>query len=148
VYTGYLKLNKEVQISEADGTVIEAFTSTPSANITARPGQLLQYRITYANISDIAPANSGSVALSAQNIKITEDGNTAPNNWAKIDPVTNAPITGHQTGSASDSNNGVITFDNGASANSSANVGVYKDVVAGPLAPQQVGTFSFSRIVK
>jgi hypothetical protein len=148
VYTGYLKLNKEVQISEADGTVIEAFTSTPSATITARPGQLLQYRITYANISDIAPANSGSVALSAQNIKITEDGNTAPNNWAKIDPVTNAPITGHQTGSASDSNNGVITFDNGASANSSANVGVYKDVVAGPLAPQQVGTFSFSRIVK
>jgi hypothetical protein len=147
VYTGYLKLNKEVQILEADGTS----PVTPPTNV--RPGQLLQYIITYTNISDIAPLpvngkTSGSIALNAQNIKITEDGTAAPNNWAKIDPVTNAPITGHQTDSAKDSNNGLISFDNGASANTSANVGIYKDVIAGPLAPQQFGTFRFTRVVK
>jgi hypothetical protein len=143
VYTGYLKLTKEAQILDADGNIIEDFTASPTK--TARPGQMIQYRITYRNISEIAPANSGSIALNAQKIAITEDGNLAgstsvSNNWA-----TN---TTHKAGSAIDSNNGQITFDNGASSNSSANVAVYKDVVAGPLAAQTEGNFRFTRIVK
>jgi hypothetical protein len=143
VYTGYLKLTKEAQILDADGSIIQDFTTSPTKN--ARPGQMIQYRITYRNISEIAPANSGSIALNAQKIAITEDGNLAgstsvSNNWA-----TN---TTHKAGSAIDSNNGQITFDNGASSNSSANVAVYKDVVAGPLAAQTEGNFRFTRIVK
>jgi hypothetical protein len=138
VYTGYLKLTKEAQITDANGALIEAFTAAPTKR--AQPGQMIEYRITYTNISEVAPANSGSVTLNAQNIKITEDGNALPNNWALI--------TTHKVGSATDSNNGAITFDGGASNNSTASVAVYKDVVAGPLAPQQVGTFNFTRIVK
>jgi hypothetical protein len=138
VYTGYLKLTKEAQITDASGAIVEAFTAAPTKR--AQPGQSIEYRITYKNISEVAPANSGSVTLNAQNIKVTEDGNAAPNNWA--------PITTHKGSSAIDSNNGVVTFDAGASNNSTPTVAVYKDVVAGPLAPQAIGTFSFTRIVK
>jgi hypothetical protein len=138
VYTGYLKLTKEAQITDANGGIVEAFTAAP--NKKAQPGQSIEYRITYKNISEVAPVNSGSVTLNAQNIKVTEDGNAAPNNWA--------PITTHKGSSATDSNNGAITFDGGASNNSTPTVAVYKDVVAGPLAPQAIGTFSFTRIVK
>ncbi len=138
VYTGYLKLTKEAQIADASGGIIEAFTAAPTKR--AQPGQSIEYRITYKNISEIAPANSGSVTLNAQNIKVTEDGNAAPNNWA--------PITTHKVGSATDSNNGAISFDGGASNNSTPAVAVYKDVVAGPLAPQATGTFNFTRVVK
>ncbi len=138
VYTGYLKLTKEAQVADANGAIIEAFTAAPTKR--AQPGQSIEYRITYKNISEVAPANSGSVTLNAQNIKVTEDGNAAPNNWA--------PITTHKVGSATDSNNGAISFDGGASNNSTAAVAVYKDVVAGPLAPQATGTFNFTRVVK
>jgi hypothetical protein len=138
VYTGYLKLTKEAQITDANGAIVEAFTAAPTKK--AQPGQSIEYKITYSNISQVAPANSGSVTLNAANIKVTEDGNAAPNNWA--------PITTHKATSATDSNNGVITFDAGASTNSTPAVAVYKDVVAGPLAPQAAGTFSFTRVVK
>ncbi len=138
VYTGYLKLTKEAQITDANGGIVEAFTAAP--NKKAQPGQSIEYRITYTNISEVAPANSGSVTLNAANIKVTEDGNAAPNNWA--------PITTHKVGSATGSNNGAITFDAGASNNSTPTVAVYKDVVAGPLGPQAAGSFRFTRVVK
>jgi hypothetical protein len=138
VYTGYLKLTKEAQIADANGGIIEAFTAAPVKR--AQPGQSIEYRITYKNISEVAPTNSGSVTLNAQNIKVTEDGNAAPNNWATI--------TTHKVGSATDTNNGAISFDGGASNNSTPAVAVYKDVVAGPLAPQATGTFNFTRVVK
>jgi hypothetical protein len=138
VYTGYLKLTKEAQITDASGAIVEAFTAAP--NKKAQPGQMIEYRITYKNISEIAPTGSGSVTLNASNIKVTEDGSAAPNNWASI--------TTHKVNSATDSNNGAITFDGGASNNTTSTVSVYRDVVAGPLAPQAVGTFNFTRIVK
>ncbi len=138
VYTGYLQLVKKAQISDAQGNIIEAFTDAPTKK--AAPGQLITYQITYRNISDVAPANSGSVALNAQNIKVIEDGNASPNNWAAT--------TTHKSGSALDSNNGTILFDNGASTNATPTVSVYKDTVVGPLTPQNSGTFTFTRIVK
>jgi hypothetical protein len=141
VYTGYLKLEKQAQISDAAGGIIEAFTATPTKK--AAPGQLITYQITYTNISEAAPANSGSIALNAQKIKVVEDGvpsATNRNNWATS--------TEHKSGSAVDSNNGTILFDNGSSNNNSPAVGVYKDTVDGPLTPQQSGTFTFTRIVK
>ncbi len=138
VYTGYLKLTKEAQITDANGGLVEAFTAAPTKR--ARPGESIEYRITYTNISEIAPANSGSVTLNAAKIKVTEDGNAAPNNWASN--------TTHKATSATDSNNGAITFDGGASNNSTPGVAVYQDVVAGPLGPQAAGSFRFTRVVK
>jgi hypothetical protein len=146
IYTGYLKLTKEAQISAADGTIIQAYTDgiAPNALLPkAAPGQLIQYRITYTNISDVAPVGSNSVGLSAQNIRVTEDGNAGPNNWATY--------TTHKSGSAGDTNNGAISFDAGKS-NTSPDVIAYTDLVAPigtpPLAPQQFGSFSFTRVVK
>jgi hypothetical protein len=138
VYTGYLKLTKEAQITDVNGGIVEAFTAAPTKK--AQPGQSIEYKITYTNISEVAPANSGSVTLNAAKIKVTEDGNAAPNNWASI--------TTHKATSATDSNNGLITFDAGASNNSTPGVAVYQDVVAGPLGPQSAGSFRFTRIVK
>jgi hypothetical protein len=138
VYTGYLKLTKEAQITDANGGIVEAFTAAPTKK--AQPGQSIEYKITYTNISEVAPANSGSVTLNAAKIKVTEDGNAAPNNWASI--------TTHKATSATDSNNGVITFDAGSSNNSTPAVAVYQDVVAGPLGPQSAGSFRFTRVVK
>jgi hypothetical protein len=147
VYTGYLKLLKEAQITDANGGIIAAFgTGDAVTGVLAQkalPGQLIQYRITYTNISDVAPVGSNSVALSAQNIRVTEDGTASPNNWA-----TNST---HKSGSATDTNNGAITYDAGKS-NTSPDVNVYTDLVAptgsAPLAPQQAGSFSFTRVVK
>jgi hypothetical protein len=138
VYTGYLKLTKEAQITDANGAIVEAFTAAPTKR--AQPGQSIEYKITYTNISEVAPANSGSVTLNAAKIKVTEDGNASPNNWA--------PITTHKASSATDSNNGNISFDAGASNNSTPGVAVYQDVVAGPLGPQSAGSFRFTRVVK
>jgi hypothetical protein len=137
VYTGYLKLTKEAQITDANGGLVEAFTAAPKK---AQPGQSIEYKITYTNISEVAPANSGSVTLNAAKIKVTEDGNAAPNNWA--------PITTHKANSATDSNNGAITFDGSPNGNGGSAVSVYQDVVAGPLGPQAAGSFRFTRVVK
>jgi hypothetical protein len=141
VYTGYLKLEKLARITDAAGGLIEDFTDKPKKK--AAPGQLITYQITYTNISEAAPANSGSIALNAKNINVVEDGvpsATNQNNWAAT--------TEHKAGSAVDSNNGTILFNNGSSNNSSPAVSVYKDTVNGPLTPQQSGTFTFTRIVK
>jgi hypothetical protein len=137
VYTGYLKLVKEAQVTDVNGAIVQAFTTNVSK---AQPGQSIEYKITYTNISEVAPANGGSVTLNAANIKITEDGNTAANNWA--------PITTHKANSATDSNNGAITFDGSPNGNGGSAVAVYQDVVAGPLGPQSTGSFRFTRVVK
>lgn len=138
VYAGYLNLDKKAQILDKDGvTVIEDFTDTPTKK--AAPGQMIRYQITYSNVSDIAPAGSGSVALSAKNVAITEDGAANGNNWAAN--------TDHKSGSAADSTTGIVLFNNGAKTNADPTVTVYKDTVDN-VAPQGSGTFSFTRVVR
>jgi hypothetical protein len=147
VYTGYLKLEKQAQILDADGvTVIEAFTATPLKK--AAPNQMIQYKIVYSNISDVAPAGSDSVALNAQNIVVTEDGvqtTTNPNSWY-TNTGSATVLTTHKPGSAVDTNGGTITF--GGKTNGDTDISIYKDTVVGPLAPQTNGSFSFIRVVK
>ncbi len=147
VYTGYLKLEKQAQILDTDGVgVIEAFTATPTKK--AAPGQMIQYKIVYSNISDVAPANSGSVALNAQNIVVTEDGvqtATNPNSWY-TNSGSATVVTTHKPASAVDTNGGTITF--GGKTNADPDISIYKDTIAGPLAPQTNGSFSFIRVVK
>ena len=142
LYTGYLKIEKEAQILAADGTtVIEAYTKTPTKN--AAPGQMIQYRINYTNISDVAPA--GSVGLSAQNVKVTEDGATAPNTWGVT--VAGKLNTLNKPASALDSNGGSVSFNDGAKNTSNIDVTKYVDTVTGPLTGGQGGSFSFIRVV-
>ncbi len=144
LYTGYLKVEKEAQILAADGTtVIEAYTKTPTKN--AAPGQMVQYRINYTNISDVAAAGSGSIGLSAQNVKVTEDGATAPNTWGVA--VAGKLNTLNKPASALDTNGGVVTFNDGAKNTSDIDVTKYVDTVTGPLTGGQSGSFTFIRVV-
>ncbi len=97
VYTGFMMLMKEAQILAADGSVREAFTATPTAN--AAPGETIEYRLTYQNISQSA-TGAGSVTLTANDFLILEDGNAGTNNWAEF--------TSHRSGATAD--NGEIRY--------------------------------------
>ncbi|MBD1864757.1 MULTISPECIES: hypothetical protein [Trichocoleus] len=83
-YLGYVAMYKEAQILEADGTtVVQAFTTDATA-LTGKltPGRIVEYRISYKNISETAAATTGSSILNATNLQIVEDGTTGGNNWA------------------------------------------------------------------
>jgi hypothetical protein len=144
LYTGYLKVEKEAQILDVDGTtVLQAYTQTPT--VKPAPGQMIQYRITYTNISDVATAGSNSIGLNAQNVKVVEDGAAAPNTWAVL--AGGKLNTLHKATSAGDTNSGVVSFNDGAKTNNDVDVTKYVDTVAGPLTGQQSGAFTFIRVV-
>ena len=109
---GFVNLAKSSQC-------VEAGTSTATDCI---PGAEVIYTVTYTNFSD---------SLTASSLVITEDGTTAPNNWASY--------TTQVVGSASDSVTGTanITGD-------SVGSNVLTDTV-GTLAPRATGTFTFRR---
>ncbi|MGB3653867.1 MAG: hypothetical protein WBA41_22005 [Rivularia sp. (in: cyanobacteria)] len=80
VYVGYLKLFKESRILNPDGSEKVAFSID---NKSPAPGEIIEYRITYNNISEEPDTSSpGNVVLNAKNVVITEDGTTGGNNWA------------------------------------------------------------------
>ncbi|MBD2329353.1 hypothetical protein [Alkalinema sp. FACHB-956] len=98
VYVGYLKLRKQAQILDTDGTtVLQAYTDNNALLASkAAPGRTIEYRITYENIS-IAPVGTGNIILDAQNITITENGDNGTNTWAQ--ELNGEIITSHVTGS-------------------------------------------------
>lgn len=74
LYTGFMKLVKEARILNTDGTVKSGWTTNPTAK--AAPGEFIEYRITYTNISQ-TPQGTGNVSLTAKNFSLIEDGNAA-----------------------------------------------------------------------
>lgn len=138
LYTGYLKMAKEAQVYKIEGGVTTIVSPFSSSAPKAEPGQYIEYRIKYNNISEAVPAGSNSVGLAANNIKILENGSTGGNNWGTF--------TTHKPNTAQDSN-GVIKYDNGAKTNGDTIIGEYLDTVP-TLAPGAFGTFTFTRQVK
>jgi hypothetical protein len=138
LYTGYLKMAKEAQVYKIEGGVTTIVSPFSSSAPKAEPGQYIEYRIKYSNISEPVPASSNSVGLAANNIKILENGTAGGNNWATFSE--------HKPNTAQDSN-GVIKYDNGAKTNGDLVIGEYLDTVP-TLAPGAFGTFSFTRQVK
>ena len=121
LFTGFLRLDKTFTVT--NGTGVGGATD-------AVPGAVIEYVITYTNIMTTGGTNNSS--LSITNLVITENGNTAPNNWgARTDQVV---------GSASDTRGGTITGD---AAGSSA----LTDTVTS-LGPGQSGIFRFKRTIK
>ena len=161
VYTGYLKLLKESSILKATGPDIVAgqdvFSVTPK---NPRPGNVIQYRITYSNISEPL-TGTGNIILFADKVVITEDGVTAPNNWGKNnDPTFDLLIdTSNVVGSAKDSlpASSSITFFNGEPATNPAgdqtgtttttDITKYVNTITVPVAPGISRTFTFQRKV-
>jgi hypothetical protein len=120
LFTGFLQLTKTATV--ANGTGVGAATDSV-------PGAVITFAITYQNVS--TSSGSGNVNLTATNIVITENGNTAPNNWATY--------TDHVVG-ATDTRGGTITGD-------SVGSNVLTDTVAS-LGPGLSGVFSFKRQIK
>ena len=133
VYTGFIRLTKSVTVSNPTG-VGGATDPVPGAHII--------YSILYENVSS-ASAGAGNVTLSATNIVISEDGASGTNNWATYTTMVLAPPAAWNP---SDTNGGAIT-DGSTNGAVTAATNFLKDTVAGPLGPQQSGTFTFRRLI-
>lgn len=154
IYTGYLSLLKESRILPGTGPAVNGsdgtFSLTPKS---PAPGNIIEYRITYTNVS--SGGGSNSIVLNANKIAIVEDGTTAlsvpgGNNWA-IDNDSNGSIdTSHVIGSAVDPA-GSITFGANTVEQSGTTTAtdstLYVNTVTNPLAPSSKGIFTFQRKV-
>ncbi len=143
VYTGFIKLEKEARIL-TDATTASTSTvpfSTGALTTKPLPGQFIQYRVKYTNIS--TGGGTDNVLLKAGKLNIVEDG-AAPNTWAAV--------TDNVVGSANDNSGGTVKFFNGTTSSPDV-VGVSKYVVdmttpGVVIAPQGTGNFTFLRKVK
>src|SRR5437763_1595154 len=126
LYTGFLKL-------------VKSFTFINSTGVGAAtdpvPGADIEYTVTYSNVST-GGGGAGCVNLVASGIVISEDGSSAPNNWAANTTQVTSPAP-------SDSNGGTITDGNTNGAVTAATT-FLKDA-AGSLNPGVSKAFVFRR---
>ena len=120
VYTGFIRLDKSATVVNATGT---------AGSAVATPGAEIEFAITYSNVS--SAVGVGNSLLTAHNLVISEDGNSAPNNWG----MTTEHIVG-----ASDTQGGHIIGDQDGSTS-------LTDIVS-TLEAGQSGVFKFKRRVK
>jgi hypothetical protein len=118
LYTGFIRLDRSATVINSGGN-----TSV------APPGAEIEFAITYSNVS--SAAGVGNALLTAQNLVISENGDSAPNNWGET--------TEHIVG-ASDTRGGAIIGDQDGSKS-------LTDIVS-TLEAGQSGVFKFKRRVK
>lgn len=133
LYTGALELTKTATV--INGTGVGGATDPV-------PGAVIEYTITYKNITTNSGANNGTFTVS--NLVITEDGNATPNNWA----VTTKQVT---TTAPVDSNGGTVTGNTAGAptvftTTIAADASALKDTIP-TIAPQATGTFKFRRTI-
>jgi hypothetical protein len=148
VYLGYMELIKEARILDAAGSVKEDWKTALTEK--ALPGDVIEYRIMYKNISS-PMQGSGNVVLNAKNFMILEDGaaaavgNAPANNWATS--------TNHQPTTLFDK--GTVEYFQGTGSATSlgmvdpaagSQVGTYVNAV-GDVSPNESGKFVFRRQV-
>jgi len=120
VYTGVLRMDKTAVVTNGTGV------GAPDAAV---PGAVIEYTISYSNIS--STGGTGNGVLTINNLVITEDGNNLPNNWGATTTHVASPAP-------SDSQSGTIVLSNSDT----------KLVNTVPtLAPQVSGTFKFRRTI-
>jgi hypothetical protein len=163
VYTGFLKLLKESRVLPGTGPAVQGsdgtFSVTPKK---PAPGNVIEYRITYTNISE-AQSGTGNVTLKADKVVIVEDGTLSTaagdgkNNWAKDNDVNGQIDTSNIVGTAKDTGASTIQFYNGATGTSSSidqtgttadtDVSKYVNTVTGVVQPGEKREFIFQRKV-
>lgn len=121
LYTGFVSLTKTATVTNGTGV---------GGPTDPAPGAVIEYVITYTNVSSTGGTNNSTIT--ASNIVITENGTAAPNNWGST--------TDQVVGSALDSNGGSITGDAAGSS-------LLTDTIAS-LGPGGSGTFRFSRRIR
>ncbi|NJL65036.1 MAG: hypothetical protein HC903_28625 [Methylacidiphilales bacterium] len=142
LYTNYLQLVKKARILESDRTTEVVGFSEDGATLdaSAKPGRIIEYQITYTNIS--FGGGVDNVVLPAKDLVITEDGAIANgNNW--FDSTIDSVYNGTGNGSAVGTNPSVTTASNGTKTD----IKVYKDTITVVL-PQGTGKFTFQRQIK
>ena len=122
-YTGFLRMDKTATVINNTGV---------GSTTDAVPGAIIEYAITYRNISAASANGSGNGELNVSNLVITENGAASPNNWGAT--------TDQVVGSASDTRGGTIVGDAAGSS-------LLTDTVP-TLAPQQLGVFKFRRVIR
>jgi len=142
VYTGFMRLVKEARVLAADGTERLPFTPNFAATDNIAPGEFIEYRITYTNISEAA-TGANNVTLTASNFVLTENGTTGGNTWAAN--------TTHQQNTANSNGSMVFTDVTGPTSVTAdpvdgTKVDIYENTVA-TVAPQDNGTLEFRRVV-
>ena len=120
LYTGFIRLDKSATVVNATGT---------AGSAVATQGAEIEFAITYSNVS--SAAGVGNSLLTAHNLVISQNGNSAPNNWG----MTTEHIVG-----ASDTQGGYIIGDQDGSTS-------LTDIVS-TLEAGQSGVFKFKRKVK
>jgi hypothetical protein len=161
VYTGFLKMVKESRILPGTGPApLAADVAFSLAPKNPSPGNIIEYRISYSNISE-AQAGTGNVLLNASNVKVVEDGTVSlaigdgKNNWALDNDADGKIDTSNVVGSARDSGTSTINFFSGKPAvNAGADqtgttvatdVSKYINTVTGVVLPGENRTFTFQR---
>jgi hypothetical protein len=143
LYTNYLKLEKKARILESDRTTeVLGFSESGTAlDAAAKPGRIIEYQITYTNISS-GGGGADNVILPVKDLKIIENGSvTDGNNWftSTIDPVYN----GSGIGSAV----GISITVTPANNDSATDIQIYEDKIAN-VDPGKTGTLTFQRKIK
>jgi hypothetical protein len=157
VYTGFLRMLKESRVLVGTGPAVQGTDGTFStADKKPAPGNIIEYRITYTNISE-AQSGTGNVVLNASNVAIVESGNSGTNNWAMDNDANGQLDTSNIVGTAKDSGSATITFFSGNPSTSPASdqtgttantdVTKYVDTITGTVIPGQSRTFGFQRKV-
>jgi hypothetical protein len=158
VYVGFMTLAKTARVLSADGSTILVPAGTAlTGNIP--PGSIIEYVVTYKNVSEAQAGSGNNAVLDAKNIVVTENGTlggVTGNNWA-LDNDTNSILdTSNVLGSSQDSSGtGAVTFFSGATGATSTSeqtgttaatdVTKYVDTVTGPIGPGISKTFTFRR---
>ena len=152
LYTGFMKLTKEVQILDENGVIVQAWTDDQTVlnTVEVQPDYNIEYRISYENISTPTTGN-GNTGLTAYGFKVIEDGNavvngSATNNWASF--------TDHEQNTSADQGP-VEYFTNSPDAApfttsdpvAGTKVDKYENEV-GQVDPAQSGQFQFRRKIQ
>jgi hypothetical protein len=127
VYTGHVKVIKQVRVSDSAGALRPGM-NFDDANSAKKPlpGDILEYRVIYRNISEPQVGSGNNGVLNGVNVLIDEDGtldygddtnlNGTDNNWGLDKNVDGDLDTINVQNSAADTNNGTITFYTGRSS--------------------------------
>ncbi|MFN7786910.1 MAG: hypothetical protein ACK5QY_00485, partial [Pseudanabaena sp.] len=114
-YTGYVRLRKQSQVLQGTNPrpVTAANGTLDETAKTAEPGNIVRYVVEYVNFSTPL-AGAGSVVLDAANLVITENGATAPNNWAGVSLHFNNPAVVGGFAQNTFASQGTVTYDGAA----------------------------------
>jgi hypothetical protein len=138
-----LKLEKKARILDSSGnpltgTEAAASTFTTDQNTlspAATPGRIIEYQITYENVSTLPGSGKNNIILPAKSLVITEDGTAGNNTWFNL--TTDPQYPANPTGSAIPAGTTTVTVDGG-------NIKIYTNT-PGDIAPKGNGVFTFQR---